>query len=90
MHPPPARSLICGGGAYNRKLVRALEGSLPGMRVQTTDQHGLDARCVEAAAFAWLAHCRLEGRPANLPSVTGARRRVVLGAVYGPGRVLRY
>ena len=90
-HAPATRQvMICGGGAYNRMLVRALEGSLPGMRVQTSDQHGLDPRCVEATAFAWLAHCRLEGRPANLPSVTGARRRVVLGAVYGPGRVLRY
>ncbi|MGH9893458.1 MAG: anhydro-N-acetylmuramic acid kinase, partial [bacterium] len=39
----------------------------------TTDQHGLDPQCVEATAFAWLAHCRLEGRPANLPSVTGSR-----------------
>jgi anhydro-N-acetylmuramic acid kinase len=88
-HAPATREvLICGGGAYNRMLVRALEGSLPG--VQTTGSHGLDPQCVEATAFAWLAHCRLEGRPANLPSVTGARRRVVLGAVYGPGRVLRY
>ena len=77
-HAPATREvLICGGGAYNRMLVRALEGSLPGMRVQTTEQHGLDPQCVEATAFAWLAHCRLEGRPANLPSVTGARRRVV-------------
>ncbi|MGH2396910.1 MAG: anhydro-N-acetylmuramic acid kinase [bacterium] len=50
-----------------RSTVRALEGCLPGMRVQTTDQHGLDPQWVEATAFAWLAHYRLEGRPRCRP-----------------------
>ena len=33
-------------------------------------------------AFAWLAHCCLEGSPANCPEVTGARGRRILGAIY--------
>jgi anhydro-N-acetylmuramic acid kinase len=37
---------------------------------------------VEATAFAWLAKCALEGKPGNLPSVTGAREARVLGAIY--------
>jgi anhydro-N-acetylmuramic acid kinase len=37
---------------------------------------------VEAAGFAWLAHRFLEGQPGNLPSVTGARHPVPLGALY--------
>ena len=37
---------------------------------------------VEAAAFAWLAQCTVEGRPGNLPEVTGAKGRRVLGALY--------
>jgi anhydro-N-acetylmuramic acid kinase len=37
---------------------------------------------VEATAFAWLARELLQGRYANLPAVTGARRRVPLGAIY--------
>ena len=32
--------------------------------------------------FAWLAKRTLDGLPGNLPSVTGARRPVVLGAIY--------
>jgi anhydro-N-acetylmuramic acid kinase len=80
---------LCGGGAYNKALVRALGEELHGTRVLTTDRLGLAPEHIEATAFAWLAHRRLEGRPGNLPSVTGARRPVVLGAVYGPGRVLR-
>ncbi len=86
--PATVEVLVCGGGAYNETLMRALAGILHDMRVGTTDRHGLDPLCVEATAFAWLAHRRLTGQPGNLPSVTGARRRVVLGAVYGPGRWL--
>jgi 1,6-anhydro-N-acetylmuramate kinase len=37
---------------------------------------------VEAMAFAWLAHCCLEGIPANRPSVTGAQGLRILGAIY--------
>lgn len=87
--PATREVLVCGGGAYNAALLRALEIALYDRRVVTTERYGLSPQCVEAAAFAWLAHRRLEGQPANLPSVTGARRRVVLGGIYGPGRVLR-
>lgn len=37
---------------------------------------------MEALAFAWLAARTLAGEPGNLPSVTGADRETVLGAVY--------
>jgi anhydro-N-acetylmuramic acid kinase len=40
---------------------------------------------VEATAFAWLARETLEGRPGNLPGVTGASRPAVLGAIYPAG-----
>jgi len=45
-------------------------------------QHGIDPRLVEATAFAWLAKQALDGSPASLPSVTGARGPRVLGAIY--------
>jgi anhydro-N-acetylmuramic acid kinase len=59
-----------------------LAARLPGMAVTTTDTFGLDAECVEATAFAWLAMCHEQGLPGNLPAVTGARRPVVLGGRY--------
>jgi anhydro-N-acetylmuramic acid kinase len=76
---------VCGGGARNGALLEALRRRLEPMAVDTTDTLGIDAEWVEAAAFAWLAHRWIEGLPGNLPSVTGASRPVVLGAVW-PGR----
>ena len=37
---------------------------------------------VEAIAFAWLAKQTLEAKPGNLPAVTGAGGKRVLGAIY--------
>jgi anhydro-N-acetylmuramic acid kinase len=34
--------------------------------------------------FAWLAKQRIEGKPGNLPSVTGSRKEKRLGAIYLP------
>ncbi|MCG6872824.1 MAG: anhydro-N-acetylmuramic acid kinase [Gammaproteobacteria bacterium] len=73
----------CGGGVHNPALMAALEEELgTGQPLTTTAALGMDPDWVEAMAFAWLAHRRLEGLPGNLPAVTGAREAVVLGAVY--------
>jgi anhydro-N-acetylmuramic acid kinase len=74
--------LVCGGGAYNPVLLEALREVLAPCRVDSTAHYGLPPNCIEAVAFAWLAKRRLEGRPGNLPAVTGARRPLVLGAIY--------
>jgi Predicted molecular chaperone distantly related to HSP70-fold metalloproteases len=55
---------------------------LPKARVTSTGAHGVDPDWVEAMAFAWLAHCCLEGVAANRPSVTAAKGLRVLGAIY--------
>ena len=74
--------LVCGGGAQNGALMARLAGLLPGAKVSSTAAYGVDPDWVEAMAFAWLAHCCLEGIAANRPSVTGARGLRVLGAIY--------
>jgi anhydro-N-acetylmuramic acid kinase len=74
--------LVCGGGAHNGALMARLAGLLPGCRVSSTAAYGVPPDWVEAMAFAWLAHCCLEGIAANRPSVTGARGLRVLGAIY--------
>jgi anhydro-N-acetylmuramic acid kinase len=74
--------LVCGGGAHNGALMRRLQSLLPEAQVSSTDNHGVPADWVEAMAFAWLAHCCLEGIAGNRPSVTGARGLRVLGAIY--------
>ncbi|WP_028942120.1 anhydro-N-acetylmuramic acid kinase [Pseudomonas vranovensis] len=74
--------LVCGGGAHNSALMRRLAALLPAAQVDSTAAHGVDPDWVEAMAFAWLAHCCLQGIPANRPSVTAASGLRVLGAIY--------
>jgi anhydro-N-acetylmuramic acid kinase len=76
--------LICGGGVHNRDVLRRLGGALPDVDVRSTAEAGLDPDWVEAAGFAWLAKRRMENLPGNLPSVTGASRPAVLGALFAP------
>lgn len=82
--PGTTRLFACGGGVRNGFLLARLRHLLPDVTVQTTAMLGLDPQWVEGAAFAWLAARRLRGEPGNLPSVTGASRRVPLGGVYLP------
>jgi anhydro-N-acetylmuramic acid kinase len=74
--------LVCGGGAHNAALMARLASLLPNAKVSSTAAYGVDPDWVEAMAFAWLAHCCLEGIAANRPSVTGARGLRILGAIY--------
>ncbi len=73
------RLIVSGGGAHNRLLVSRLSQLLPLLRVQLSDACGLPVDAKEAIAFAVLADRTMHGLPGNLPSVTGARRAVVLG-----------
>lgn len=73
---------VCGGGARNSALMRAIRSLCSPTPVSTTDALGLPAHAVEAAAFAWLARERMTQRPAGRPTVTGARGARILGAVW--------
>jgi anhydro-N-acetylmuramic acid kinase len=75
---------VCGGGAHNAAVMRALRAELPDSKVATTDALGVGSDWVEAMAFAWLARQRVLGLPGNCPRVTGASRAAVLGAVFLP------
>jgi len=75
---------VCGGGAHNGALMRALQDSLPGSTVAPTDTLGLPGDWIEAMAFAWLARQRLHEKPGNSPLVTGATRPAVLGGLWLP------
>jgi anhydro-N-acetylmuramic acid kinase len=73
---------VCGGGVHNRTLMRLLAAELSPAQVMSTDSLSLAADWVEAVAFAWMAHRALNGLPGNLPEVTGADGRRILGAIY--------
>jgi anhydro-N-acetylmuramic acid kinase len=79
--------IAAGGGANNPALMQALSTLLAarGIRVLTTESAELTTplpvEAKEAAAFALLAYMSRHGRPANLPSATGARHAGVLGQI---------
>jgi anhydro-N-acetylmuramic acid kinase len=80
--PDASEVYVCGGGAYNTALLHLLADLLRPCQLFLTDTLGIPANLVEAAAFAWLACCTLDGVPGNLPAVTGARGPRILGAIY--------
>lgn len=73
---------VCGGGAHNKDLLNRLSRLMPHCMVASTDSIGISADWMEAMAFAWLAHCCLEGIAGNRPAVTGAKGLRILGAIY--------
>jgi anhydro-N-acetylmuramic acid kinase len=75
--------IAAGGGVHNRQIMRRLRELLPDLTISTTASHGIDPDAKEAIAFAILAHEFVAGRPANLPSATGARHAAMLGKSSG-------
>jgi anhydro-N-acetylmuramic acid kinase len=78
----PDAVFVCGGGAQNTLLMEKLQVQMGAVRVLSTTALGVPPDWVEAVAFAWFAIQALQGTPANLPTVTGARGLRVLGALY--------
>ncbi|WP_126464069.1 anhydro-N-acetylmuramic acid kinase [Sulfuritortus calidifontis] len=82
-HCPDTQAIyLCGGGAHNRMLQSVLTRKLKDMKLGSTDELGVGVDWVEAMAFAWLGAQALEGKPGNLPEVTGAAGPRVLGGIY--------
>jgi len=80
--PDTTEIYLCGGGARNIALTSKIQNSLPGKNVALTDALGTDADWLEAFAFAWLAKQTIQGIPSSLPSVTNAKGKRILGAIY--------
>jgi anhydro-N-acetylmuramic acid kinase len=81
-HAPDAiRVVASGGGIHNRHLMQRLRATLERLPVVTSDAVGIDPDAKEAIAFALLASLRVDSVLSNLPAVTGAARRVLLGRI---------
>lgn len=74
--------IICGGGVHNDYLIKLLKQCLPNIDINSSVNYGVDPDYVEATAFAWLAKQTMEHKPGNLPEVTGAKQKVILGGIY--------
>ncbi len=74
-------SILCGGGSRNPILTTWLRRELSEVTWHLCDDFGISADALEAVIFAVLAHETVCGRTANVPSATGAARKVILGKV---------
>jgi len=73
--------LPTGGGAHNKAIMTWLKSRLPSVTFLNCQDFAIPSDAKEAIAFALLAAATLDGLPSNLPSVTGARRPVILGSI---------
>ena len=65
-------------------VIKTIEKLLKDFKITTTSDYGLSPDCIEAVTFAWLAKTRMENQPSNIPTVTGATQKAVLGGIYSP------
>ena len=87
--PKVSNVIVCGGGRRNEFLMERISSLLnledKGRYVVDASEHwGIDGDSLEASAFAWLAFRRLNNLVGAVPSVTGAKKPSILGAVYTP------
>ncbi|TNF36041.1 MAG: anhydro-N-acetylmuramic acid kinase, partial [Gammaproteobacteria bacterium] len=74
--------IICGGGIHNTYLIELIQSLLTDIKVESSENYGIDPDWVEAIAFAWLAKQTIEHKKIKLTDITGARENVILGAIY--------
>jgi anhydro-N-acetylmuramic acid kinase len=73
--------IVSGGGSYNPYFVKRLNELFTGTKIMTPEERGFDRKGLEAVSFAVLAYLNVHSLPANLPQVTGAEKRVILGKI---------
>ncbi len=72
---------VSGGGVNNKFLMDYMKKSLSDTEILKLDTKGITAQNKEAVLFAALANETYHGMTSNLPSVTGAKRDVILGKI---------
>ncbi len=79
----PIDYIVSGGGAKNKTLMAMLRRKLEplGCTLMPSDDAGIPVDAKEAVAFALLAYYTWHGRPANVPSATGAKHPAILGQI---------
>ncbi|MGD1716869.1 anhydro-N-acetylmuramic acid kinase [Dapis sp. BLCC M172] len=80
----PDQILLCGGGSHNLYLKERIEKLLVPIPVMTTAEIGVDVDFKEAISMAVLAYWRSLEIKSNLPEVTGAKAKVMLGEIHQP------
>jgi anhydro-N-acetylmuramic acid kinase len=80
-----AELIISGGGARNITLVNDLKDYFgKSVEVKSTESLGFSSDAKEAICFAVLANETISGNKTNIPRVTGASRKTILGKICLP------
>jgi anhydro-N-acetylmuramic acid kinase len=79
-----AKIIASGGGIHNNFLWKRLRNVLNQYELIKSNAYGLNPDAKEAICFAFLAFSTLNKIPTNLPNVTGAKKKTVLGVISIP------
>lgn len=80
----PRLIVVCGGGAHNPALMKALAARAP-CPVRRAEDFGWDSQAIEAQAFAFLGVRSLKGLPLTFPTTTGVSEPMTGGALAWAG-----
>ncbi|MFA7625508.1 MAG: anhydro-N-acetylmuramic acid kinase [Candidatus Kapaibacterium sp.] len=78
--PLTDRIIISGGGAKNSFLRKLIKNYINIVNLDESDAHGINIDAKESLCFAFLAYLYDKKMYGNIPSVTGAKRRKILGS----------
>ncbi len=81
---PPRLIVVCGGGARNLAMMRALAQRAP-CPVRKAEDFGWDSQAIEAQAFAYLGVRSVKGLPLTFPTTTGVTEPMPGGALAWAG-----
>ncbi len=73
--------IVCGGGRKNKTLLSMLKEYLSPIPVFISEDFSINGDAIEAMTFALLAFYTINGKVNNIPSVTGAKKGVVMGKI---------
>ena len=73
--------IVSGGGSDNPVITNSLKKYFKGIKIKKINAYGIDQDSKEAVLFAILANECLAGNPANMKSVTGSKKDVILGKI---------
>ncbi len=73
--------IISGGGAENPVLMKSIKNYFKGITVRKMKDYGITAKNKEAVLFGVLGNECISGNTANMKTVTGSSRDVVLGKI---------
>ncbi len=76
--------IVSGGGAHNQFMTESLKHHFTGTNVKVVENLGISSDSKEAACFGVLANETISGNSTNLPQVTGAKERTLLGKICLP------